>query len=434
LGTSKVKQIFCLTFLSLNPLELILLHLIYVSLFKLFMRIESIVIENYKVFKKATVKGLPKMAVLLGTNGSGKSTFFDVFGFLSDSLQNNVTIALNRRGGFQEVITRGCDPNKDFIKFEIKFRNQVSETEKTPIVTYSLEIGFIRGKAFINREILKYRRGQRTGAPWHFLDFRNGEGNAITNEDEYGNEGVTAIRVNQKVTSPDILAIKGLGQFEQFKAISAFRSLLERWYVSNFKIEYGRNVSDTGISNHLSVDGDNLAQVTKFMYDYHRELFNSILKKLPSRIPGINEVEAKETEDGRIILRFKDQNFKDPFVARYVSDGTIKMFAYMILLHDPEPHPLLCIEEPENFLHPDLLLQLCEEIREYSDRGGQVFVSSHSPDFVNGLRIEELFFLVKEDGFTSIKAAKDDPLTRELAKENELGWLWRNKYINGANL
>lgn len=398
------------------------------------MRIESISIENFKVFKKTTIKNLPKMAVLLGTNGSGKSTFFDVFGFLSDSLQNNVTIALNKRGGFQEVITRGCDFSKDLIKFEIKFRNEVNENEKAPRVTYMLEIGFEKGKAYIKREVLKYRRGQRTGAPWHFLDFSKGEGNAITNEDEYGNEGVEAKRVSQKVTSPDILAIKGLGQFEQFKAISSFRSLLEKWYVSNFKIEYGRNISDTGISNHLSVNGDNLAQVTKYMYDYHKELFESILKKLPKRIPGLNQVEAKETEDGRIILKFQDQNFKDPFVARYVSDGTIKMFAYMILLHDPEPHPLLCIEEPENFLHPDLLLQLCEEIREYSDRGGQVFVSSHSPDFVNGLNIEELFFLVKEKGFTTIKSAKDDSTVFELAKENQLGWLWRNHYIKGANL
>ncbi len=398
------------------------------------MRIESITIENFKVFKKTTLKDLPKMAVLVGANGSGKTTFFDVFGFLSDSLQNNITIALNKRGGFQEVITRGCDINKDFIKFEIKFRNHVSEGGKTPKVTYYLEIGFKQGKAYINREVLKYRRGQRTGAPWHFLDFKRGEGSAIINEDKYGSEGVQAERVNQKVTSPDILAIKGLGQFEQFKAISAFRSLLEKWYVSNFKIEYGRNISDTGISNHLSVTGDNLAQVTKYMYDYHRDLFESILRKLPQRIPGINQVEAKETEDGRIILKFQDKNFEDPFVARYVSDGTIKMFAYMILLHDPEPHPLLCIEEPENFLHPDLLLQLCEEIREYSERGGQVFVSSHSPDFVNGLNIEELLFLVKENGYTTIKAAKDDEIVKELSHSNQLGWLWRNHYIQGANL
>ncbi len=398
------------------------------------MKIESIKVQNYKVFKNAVVQDIPKMMVLLGANGSGKSTFFDVFGFLSDALQNNVTIALNRRGGFQEVITRGCDVTKDLIKFEIKFRNPQEDNAHAPRVTYSLDIGFEKGKAYINREILKYRRGQRTGKPWHFLDFSKGEGYAITNEAEYGKRGVEEKRVKQKVTSADILAIKGLGQFEEFKVLSEFRSLLEKWYVSNFTIENGKNISDTGIANHLSVRGDNLAQVTKYMYDSHRENFDRILEKLPKRIPGINKVEAKETEDGRILLRFQDSNFKDPFVARYVSDGTIKMFAYMVLLHDPEPHPLLCIEEPENFLHPDLLLNLCEEIREYSERGGQVFVSTHSPDFVNGLKVEELFFLTKEKGFTTIKAAGDDETVKELSKENQLGWLWRNHYIKGANL
>lgn len=395
------------------------------------MKIESIRLQNYKVFKDSSIQNLPKMCVFLGANGSGKSTIFDVFGFLSDALQNNLTIAVNRRGGYSELISRGCIPAQDLIKIEIKFRIP-QEEQHSPLITYSLEFGYETGKIYINREILKYRRGQ-FGQPWHFLDFSRGEGYAILNEDEYG-QGAVEKRDNQKVASQDILAIKGLGQFEKFKAISSFRSLLEKWYVSNFRIENGRSISDTGISGHLSVTGDNLAQVTKFMYDYHREKFDNLLIKLSRKIPGVSKVEAKETEDGRIVLRFQDENFQDPFVSRYVSDGTIKMFAYMILLHDPEPHPLLCIEEPENFLHPDLLLKLCEEIREYSERGGQVFVSTHSPDFVNGLNIEELFFIQKEKGFSNIKAVNDDDIIRQLSKDNDLGWLWRNRYIKGANL
>ncbi len=396
------------------------------------MKIESITIENFKVFKKTIVKEMPRMAVFLGPNGSGKSTFFDVFGFLSDCLQNNVNIAINRRGGFHELISRDSSLTEK-IKFEIKFRNPLTNEDRPPLVTYLLEIGFESGKAFIHKEILKYRRGQY-GKPWHFLDFANGEGTAIVNEDEYDNNESQEKREFQKVASPDIMAIKGLGQFEKYKVISAFRNLLERWYVSNFKIEYGRNLSETGISEHLSITGHNLAQVTKYMYDYHREVFDSILEKLPGRIPGINKVEAKETEDGMILLRFQDESFKNPFLSKFVSDGTIKMFAYLILLHDPNPHPLLCIEEPENYLHPDLLLQLCEEIREYSERGGQVLISSHSPDFVNGVKISELFFLVKKKGFSEIKAAKEDEGVKLLAQDNQLGWLWRNHYINGANL
>ncbi len=78
------------------------------------------------------------------------------------------------------------------------------------------------------------------------------------------------------------------------------------------------------------------------------------------------------------------------------SDGTIKMFAYLILLHDPAPRPLLCIEELENYLYPTLLRKLAQKLREYAQRGGQVFVSTHSPDFVDALKIKELFLVKKE--------------------------------------
>jgi predicted ATPase len=70
----------------------------------------------------------------------------------------------------------------------------------------------------------------------------------------------------------------------------------------------------------------------------------------------------------KYLLRFKDGAFEDPFLARHVSDGTIKMFAYLILLYDPKPHPLLCVEEPENRLYPKLLWELAEEFRAYSLR------------------------------------------------------------------
>ena len=398
------------------------------------MKIDSIVIENFKVFKKAEIKPISDMVVLLGSNGSGKSTFFDIFGFLRDAvLLTSVTNALYIRGGFGEVITRGCDLQTDLIKLEINFIEGVTKNQKMAVITYILEIGFENGMVYINREVLQYRRGQN-GEIWNLLDLSRGKGVAIINEEEYGNDGAKEKSLKIKMSSPDVLAIKGLGYFEQYKIISEIRIQLENWYVSDFNIENGKKFSFTDISHQLTNTGDNLAQVTKYMFDYHKDIFDQILLKLPKRIPGINNVEAKETEDGRIILRFKDQNFKDPFTANYVSDGTIKMFLYMILLNDPHPHPLMCIEEPENYLHPDILMQLCEEIREYTERGGQVFISSHSPDFINGVKIEELYFLTKENGFSVIKAAIDDELVKELANENQLGWLWRNHYINGANL
>lgn len=395
------------------------------------MKIEKIGITNYKALENIEIKDLPNMCVFLGANGTGKSTLFDVFGFLSDALKNNVKTAINKRGGFNEVISRD---KKGDIAFEIKFRNDPIAGKRQPLITYELSIGLKNNQPIVTKEILSYRRGQ-TGKPYKFLDFSEGIGNAIINEDEFetAKQEFKEKREEQRLDSPDILALKGLGQFKKFKAISSFRKLLENWYVSNFQIQAAQTIADTGISEHLSTSGNNLAQVTKYIYENHPDIFSGILLKLKNKVPGISHVEATETIDGRIVLQFKDGTFKDPFISRFVSDGTLKMFAYLILLNDPQPFPLLCVEEPENFLHPDLLIELAEEFRDYSVRGGQVFISSHSPDFVNAVRIEELFWLSKEKGYSKIIRAKDDELVNALVNDgDQLGYLWKQNFLKGS--
>ena len=139
--------------------------------------------------------------------------------------------------------------------------------------------------------------------------------------------------------------------------------------------------------------GENVAQVAQYLHENHPERFRRVLEAMRTRVPGVDAVDVKVTEDGRLVLRFKDGSFKDPFIARHVSDGTIKMFAYLLLLHDPKPHPLVAIEEPENQLYPALLHELAEEFRGYAKRGGQALISTHSPEFLNGAELNEVFVL-----------------------------------------
>ena len=391
------------------------------------MKIEQISITNFKVFKNAVFNDLGNMTVLVGPNGSGKSTFFDVLGFLKDALFHNVNAALSKRGGFQEVISRGEEGN---IDFEIKFREASGK-----LATYFLSIGLDSNRPVVAREILKFRRGSG-GQPWHFLDFSKGEGEAITNEENYDHIQFSEVqREKQTLSSPDTLAIKGLGQFKKFKVVNEFRQMIEQWHVSDFHISDARKNQDDGYAEHLSENGENLPLVTKYIYENHPDLFQTILEKMEARVPGISKVEAKPMEDGRLILKFQDGSFKDPFVARYVSDGTIKMFAYLVLLHDPKPHNLLCVEEPENQLYPDLMIELSEEFREYGTRGGQIFVTSHSPDFLNGVFLDEIFWLEKDNGFTSIRKASDFERLKALIREGDKpGYLWKQKLFNSKKL
>lgn len=176
-----------------------------------------------------------------------------------------------------------------------------------------------------------------------------------------------------------------------------------------------------------------MAVFAQYIYQEHPEIFEQILQRMKERVPGISQVEAKNTEDGRLILKFQDEAFKDPFIDRYVSDGTMKMFGYLLLLFDPKPHPLLCVEEPENQLYPSLLHELAEEFASYAHRGGQVFVSTHSPEFLNAVPLESIFWLTKEQGIAKISKAIDDEILINLFKAGDLpGYLWNQGWFKGV--
>ena len=381
------------------------------------MQIEGIEIKNYRLFRSVELNNLLPMSVVVGANGSGKSTLFDVFTFLKDALAENVAAAVARRGGFRELVSRDAEGP---IEITIKFRETGGR-----LVTYQIAVGFEYGRVVVEREVLRYRRGQR-GQPWRFVDFSRGLGKAITNESAYGEEGAVEERMDYTLDDPSILAIKGLGQFRGFRIVSEFRNLIENWYISDFHIADARPSVDAGYAEHLSTRGDNVALVAQYLYESHPDRFDLVLKAMSKRVPGVSNVEAKPTDDGRLVLRFQDGSFKDPFIARYVSDGTIKMFAYLVLLYDPKPHPLLAVEEPENQLYPHLLWELAEEFRGYAQRGGQVFVSTHSPEFLNGVELGEVFCLVKKDGFSDVVRPNDSETVRSLVNGGETpGRLWR---------
>ncbi|MFI3197464.1 MAG: AAA family ATPase [Methylococcaceae bacterium] len=395
------------------------------------MKIESIRLQNFKAFQNIHVKDLPAFLIVVGANGSGKSTLFDVFGFLHDCLKTNVRQALDKRGRFREVLSRGCNPETDTILIELQYRMKISGIDR--LVTYSLEIAEMSGQPVVHRELLRYKRG-RYGSPYHFLDFSKGEGYAITNEEDFNKTDEELDRENQKV-APDTLAIKGLGQFERFKAANAFRQLIENWHVSDFHINSARGRKDAaGTIEHLSETGDNLPLVARYLHEQYPDVFQKMLSIMAKRVPGISSVEPKLMDDGYLTLKFQDGSFKTPFLDRYVSDGTIKLFAYLVLLYDPSPHPLLCVEEPENQLYPQLMAELAEEFRSYANRGGQVFVSTHSPDFLNSTELNEVCWLVKKNGFTEIHRAKDNAqIAAYMEAGDQLGYLWKQGFFDGVD-
>jgi predicted ATPase len=362
--------------------------------------------------RELELKDITPLTVLLGPNGSGKSTVFDVFAFLSDCFELGLRRAWDKRGRAKELKTRGGDGP---LTIEIKYREPAF-----PLITYHLAVDERSGGPVVVEEWLRWKRGSH-GQPFRFLDYREGLGRAISGAqpDEQDH------RVETPLKSPDLLAVNALGQFAEHPRVAALRDFITGWYVSYLSADSARGQPEAGPQERLTRTGDNLANVVQYLAEQHPDRLEGIVQVLRRRVPRIERVLADTMPDGRLLLQIKDAPFAHPVLARFASDGTLKMLAYLMMLYDPSPPPFIGIEEPENYLHPRLLLDLAEECRA-AVASTQLLVTTHSPFFLNGLRPEEVRVLWRDDqGYTQSRRACDLPGVSEFVAQGALlGHLW----------
>lgn len=385
-------------------------------------RIESLTVKNYRALRHLELKNLTPLTVLLGPNGSGKSTVFDVFAFLSECFSQGLRSAWNQRNRFKELRTRNTSGP---IEFEIKYREHLINR----LVTYHLAVDENEMGPVVAEEWLAWRRGSH-GKPFRFLDFKLGQGRVFSGEKP--NEPGT--RNEEQLSNPAVLAVNTLGLLARYPILFRLRVFITSWYLSYISADNTRVLPETGPQERLSRTGDNLPNVIQYLREQHPERLKNILEILSARVPRLEEVKAETTIDGRLVLQIRDAPFKDPILAKYASDGTLKMLAYLTVLHDPDPPKLIGIEEPENQLHPRLLQGLAEECRQTSAKT-QLMVTTHSPDFVDGLKPQEVWVLFRDGkGYTHTRRASEMQGIREFQEEGALlGSLWMEGYFDAGD-
>ena len=420
-------------------------------------KIEGIRIRNFRVLKDVTLgklwntqaaQPLTPMTAVIGKNGTGKSSLFDAFGFLADCLKLGVEEACDGRGrgGFERIRSQGSQAR---IEFEVYYRE---EPNARPI-TYELAIDTDdSGRPYVAGERLRQRRfRQRRGRPFSFLIMEGGrgvawKGNAQGLQEDQGqfdlDRLLTELGAEEKpetevteLQDKRKLGIATLGALKQHPRIASFRQFIEGWYLSYFTPDAARSLPLAGPQKHLNIHGDNLGNVVQFMEREHPTKFEGILTRIAQKVPGIDQIDTERSPDGRLLVRFNDKGFDDPFYAQQMSDGTLKVFAYLVMLEDPSPPAFICIEEPENGLYHKLLEVLAEEFRRHATEkraAPQIFVTTHQPYFVDALSPDETWVLEKQlDGFSTIRRASDDKTVSAMVDEGlPLGSLWYSDYLD----
>ena len=415
--------------------------------------LEGIQIQNYRALQNVTLgktlyereqDALPRLVTVIGANGSGKSSLLDALGFLGDCLAEGVEAACDKphRGGFERMRTQG---SAEAVKFEVRYK----ETPIARPISFSLQIACnAQGRAQVVYERLRQRRkGQAYGQPNSFLELTNGQGYAWSGTEGFeqgtgtGKGAPAAMegseRVPIKMKDRQVLGIATLGTLANHDRVVAFRDFLSGWYLSYFVPELARSPSQAGADPHLDRRGENLSRYLQYVERANPEGFRQMLSRIAEKVPGIIDIKPKIERDRHLVLEFSAKGFPDPFYQQDMSDGTLKMLAYLLLMEDPSPAPLIGIEEPENGLHHQLLATLAQEFKEYASkaRGPQILITTHAPNFVDALTPEEVWILDKgSDGFSRLSRAADLKGVREMFAEGiPMGSLWYSNHFGIGN-
>lgn len=403
-------------------------------------KIEGVQIKNFgplrdivmgKTLNYQQGSALGNITAIIGPSGNGKSTLADAFGFLADCLEMGVEEACDtkNRGGFQQIRSQGViEP----VKFELYYR----EKSNTRPITYELEIDEdSMGRPYVKEERLRQRVTKR-GRPLSFLLLQNGRGYAYEGQEGGADDegrSVQGEKVDVELADIRKLGIVTLGAMKQYERIEKFLNFLKSWYLCYFSPDAARIIQTAAPQPYLNRTGSNINNVAQYMYRENKKEFTKVLKEIQTKLPNIEKIEPVKFDNGQMVLKFWEKGFKNAIYSPKMSDGTLKLFAYYLLLHESNPRQLVFIEEPENGLYHQYLKYLADEMVKSVGTGfsKQLFVTTHSPFFVNALSPDNVWVLEKgDDGFSKIKRASDYEFVSELSAEGvPLGDMWYSKYF-----
>jgi len=395
--------------------------------------LRTLQISNFKSLSDKPVS-LQKLNVLIGANAAGKSNFVDAIKFIHEIIKDRVSKAVGKRLGWTNVLTRGkdksskisieihCDLSKAYPKLKIKKR-----TYKPIECTYKFEAGYSRRRYFLESEILEARveiQGKET-----IESFNRSRNRVQIPRSEIGKKQKTIYIHTPLKDIPFLQSAWG-------NISSIFLSdLVKNWRFYDLDVNAARRPCIEETEDFLLDDGHNLASVLdRLKTRSSQKIKKRILELMSIFVPSFEGWKTEYQFDGSLGFTIKEKGIEKPLLPKMVSDGTIRLLSLLLaLLYQPSQPSLICIDEPERYLHPQVLETLVEIMRDISNET-QIIVTTHSSELVKWLQPDEVLMVDKIDGITHIVRAQDISMINKFIEEFSLDELWLKGYLKGGKV
>ncbi len=379
--------------------------------------IRRIKVRNFLSFREIDLE-LGLRNLLVGPNMSGKSNLFACLKFLSTALgapdpsgTSGFQRAIFSLGGFKEVAWKGADDPTIQIAVTIEIPRGLNEPSKTYNYEVSLIGSFHNSTLLVESESLTVAiDSDRQG----IFEVKAGRGRWTING--------TTTELNVAHNDRSILEFIGLPEFEG----TAFRNFVATWRFYKLVPALMREENRPTPEKFLSELGANLSSWLMTLQTFP-EAFARFKQVACDTLPSLSDLLIQPTQMAAVTVGSLEKSLRRAVGIQQMSDGELAFLGLVSLLFAPPEiaAPLYCIEEPESHLHPHMLETLVEIQRQRQDELGpnaaQIIATTHSPQLVDKMRIDDLIIVEKMDGQTKFSRPSDDEELRTLVARKDLG-------------
>lgn len=388
----------------------------------------SIKLTNFLSFgKESEPIDLRPLNVIIGTNGSGKSNFLEAFDLLKNA-PSNIVKPIREGGGVSDWVYKGSNSSSD-ATLDAVVTNSLP-MRKYNELRYKISFSAVgQGFEITDEQLVSKEPDPGKIEPYIYYDFNNGRATINVNDGESPRAlqrediDITQSILAQKRDAIHYPELTNIAQ--EFSKIKMYRE----WSFGRYTSMRLPQKADLP-NQYLEPDCSNLGLV-----------LNQIKSDLPSKKRLLKELQYfySDVEDyesiisgGAVQIFFQERGLRASVPATRLSDGTLRYLCLLAILCHPSPPPLICLEEPELGLHPDVLPNLGNLLHEASERS-QIIVTTHSDVFVDSFsdNPEAVLVAEKTNAETKLTRLKMNQLKPWLDKYR-LGDLWTRGDIGGT--